>query len=132
MHCTMSHFVWLVIMPIAYVGTNPEWDKAVQLKADEWRQHIEQWMQSSELPTLVLCYEEMVTDVYKEIKNMLDFIEYPYTEDDIQCTVKSTNEKFHRKHTRSFDPYTPEQRDYIMKQVASVNHILKQYNINYM
>ena len=65
------------------------------------------------------------------IKQILDFIEHPYTEDDINCAINSPNEQFHRKHSRIFDPYTLSQKQYIHKQINSLNYIFKQYNISY-
>jgi len=104
----------------------------VTIMADQWKQHIVQWMQADNFTKLVLCYENMISDVYTAIKEMLDFIEYPYTEDDIKCAVASSNdERFHRKHSIVFDPYTLHQKQYVLKQIKSVHHILKQYNISY-
>lgn len=99
--------------------------------ANEWRQHIEQWTQTNNFTKLVLSYENMISNLYTVIKEMLEFIEHPYTEDDIKCAIKSS-ERFHRKHSSVFDPYTPSQKEYVLKQVKSVNHILKQYNISYV
>jgi len=62
---------------------------------------------------------------------MLDFIGVSYTESDLQCTVKSTAETFHRKHDKEFDPYTPEQRQVILQEIKTVSEILHRYNITY-
>ena len=100
--------------------------------ADGWRQHVEQWTQTDKFVKLIIFYENMMNNLPSVIKQILDFIEHPYTEDDINCVINSSNEQFHRKHSRIFDPYTLNQKMYIHKQISSINYILKQYNISYM
>ena len=51
-----------------------------------------------EYPVLIVGYENLMKNTYTELKKMLDFIGYPYSEDDILCTVKSSGENFHRNH----------------------------------
>ena len=93
------------------LGTNPSWNQAVIKMAKEWKHHVEEWTQTNKFTKLVLCYENMINNLHAAIKQMLDFIEYPYTEDDIQCAIKSsTDEKFCRKHSRVVNPYTPSQK----------------------
>ena len=115
------------------LGANHSWNRAVRKMADEWKHHIEEWTQTNKFTKLVLCYENMINNLHTAIKQMLDFIEYPYTEDDIQCAIKSsTDERFHRKHSRVFNPYTPSQKQYVLQQIHTVDYILKQYNISYI
>lgn len=116
-----------------FIGVNKQWDKTVTKMAYEWKQHVEQWTQTEKFAKLILCYENMISNLSTVIKRMLDFIEHPYTEDDINCVIKSSNdERFHRKHSMVFDPYTPSQKAYVLKQIKSINYILKQYNISYI
>ena len=61
----------------------------------------------------------------------MKFLEFPYTEDDLQCTIKSTIQGFHRKHKNVTDPYTPELRKFVMAQIRLANKILHSYNISY-
>jgi len=62
---------------------------------------------------------------------MLDFVGYNYTEIDLQCTVESTAERFHRKHTKDIDPYSPDQRKLVYSVLETANKLLSQYNITY-
>ena len=55
-------------------------------------------------------------------------MKFPYTEDDLQCTVNSTIEGFHRKHKNVTDPYAQDQRNIVSKQA---NNVLRYYNIRY-
>ena len=92
---------------------------------------MEQWTQTDKFTKLIISYENMISNLSSVIKQILDFIEYSYTADDINCAINSPNEQFHRKHSRIFDPYTLSQKEYIHKQINSVKYILKQYNISY-
>ena len=80
---------------------------------------------------MVIQYERLSTNLYTELRKMLDFLGVSYTESDIQCTIKSTTETFHRKHDKNFDPYTPEQRRLILREIQAVGKILHKYNIIY-
>jgi len=62
---------------------------------------------------------------------MMEFLEFPYTEDDLQCTIKSAVEGFHRTHKNVTDPFTPEQRRLVSAQIKLANEVLHQYGIKY-
>jgi len=83
------------------------------------------------VPTVVVQYERLSTNLYTELKKMLDFLGVSYTESDIQCAIKSTTETFHRKHNKQFYPYTPEQRQVVLQEIQNVSEILHKYNITY-
>ena len=97
-----------------------------------WRAHVEQFLASAKTPILVVKYENLLTDLHTELKRMMEFMKFPYTEDDLQCTIKSTIEGFHRKHKGNVtDPYTPELRKLVSTQIQLANRILRLYNISY-
>jgi len=81
----------------------------------------------------VVKYENLLTDLHSELKRMMEFLEFPFTEDDLQCTINSTFEGFHRKHNNKkvINPYTPQQRKVVSAQVELANEILRHYNISY-
>ena len=76
-------------------------------------------------------FENLLTDLHTQLKRMMEFLEFPYTEDDLQCNIKSTIDGFHRKRKNVSDPYTPEQRKFVMAQIRLANEILHSYNISY-
>jgi len=62
---------------------------------------------------------------------MVDFIGVPYTESDLQCTINSNSETFHRKHDHHLDPFTKTQRQLFHQKIHLANKTLQPYNITY-
>ena len=96
-----------------------------------WGYHIRRYLGSRKTPLLVVKYENLLTDLHTELKRIMEFLDFLYTEDDLQCTIKSTIEGFHRKHSNVTDRYTPEQRRQVLAQINLVNKVLHHYNITY-
>ena len=62
---------------------------------------------------------------------MLDFLEYPYSEDDILCTVNYSGEAFHRKHTKQqVNPYSPELQEFVLNEIKDIDASLLKHNIS--
>lgn len=114
-----------------YVGNNEKWDKIVKRYIIKWVDHIDDWLKPSKRLVLVVQYENLRKNLDGELRRMLDFLEHPYNEEDIQCTVHSAMDGFHRNHTRNFDPYTPSQKQFVLQQLRKVRNTLRIYNIDY-
>jgi len=112
-------------------ANNTQWSKAVLASAKSWGNHIRRWLGAQKVPTVVIQYEKLSTDLYTELKKMLDFLDVSYTKSDIQCAINSTSEAFHRKHSTNFDPYTVAQRKVILHEIQAVSEILLKYNVTY-
>jgi len=62
---------------------------------------------------------------------MLDFLEYPYSEDDILCTVKKSGEGFHRNHTKQHvNPYSPDLQEFVLNEIKDIDESLLKHNIS--
>jgi len=98
-----------------------------------WLHHITTCLHTEfNLPILVVKYENLKSNLHMELKRMLDFLEVPYTDQDIECTVNSNIESFHRKHHNKFsDPYSTKQRRSIVDKLKEANLILNNYDVNY-
>ncbi|XP_065913863.1 sialate:O-sulfotransferase 1-like [Dysidea avara] len=114
-----------------HFGNNSKWDDAVREDSTAWEKHVATWLGHIQRPTLVVQYEELQRNLDGELKRMLGFLERPYTEDDIQCTVHSTVDGFHRKHTKQLNPFTASQTQFILNKLHLVDNILKENNISY-
>ena len=80
---------------------------------------------------LVVKYENLKADLMAELRRIVDFLGYNYTESDLNCTVQSNVEQFQRKHTTDIDPFSPEQKKFVISQIQIANGLLSQYNISY-
>ena len=127
-----SYYTLKWILSFYFIGSkNPRWTREVRAIPISWRNHIQKWVGSMKVPTLVIQYEKLLTNLYVELKRIMEFLEFSYTEEDIQCTIRSSTEQFHRSHNGHFDPYTKEQKLWILKQIHLANKILRPYNITY-
>ena len=112
--------------------TGRRWNDAVRKSSSAWRSHLEKHLLTVNSTKLVVKYEYLLTDLRTELKRMMEFLKFAYTEDDLQCTIDSTLEGFHRKHNKNVtDPYTPDQRNFVSEQIKLANNVLRHYNISY-
>ena len=78
----------------------------------------------------IVGYENLKKNTYTELKKILDFLEYPYTEDDILCAVRSPNEAFHRNHTKGLHPFSSSVQKFVLNEIRQVNTTLLKHNIS--
>jgi len=114
-----------------FSAAGSKWQKHFQWFINLWEQDIQKFVGQKKVPTLVIQYERLSTDLHTELKRMVDFLGVPYTESDLQCTINSNSETFHRKHHEKTDPFTKKQREIILQKIQLANKILKPYNISY-
>ena len=70
-------------------------------------------------PTLVIRYEDVKQNTIREVKRMLDFLQFPYKEEVIEEQLEKDFSQFRRKHRESFEHFTTKQREHVMKCVQS-------------
>jgi len=99
--------------------------------SNEWQNHIKQWLGSNDRPTMVIQYENLFTNLVGELKRILEFLEFPYTDDTIQCVLSSQSSRnsFYRNHDKGFDPYTASQKENILHHIENVNKILQSHKL---
>jgi hypothetical protein len=63
-----------------------------QLRQDllNWSGHVGSWINDSGLPVVVLRYEDMLEDPYREFKKALDFIGLEFPENKIRCAIENS------------------------------------------
>ena len=111
--------------------TGDSWNHSVVLSSQSWREHIQIYVGSMTTQKLVVKYETLLTNLHDELRKIMEFLEFPYAEDDLQCTVNSAIESFHRKHHKVIDPYTLQQRKFVLAQIKLANKIIHPYNVSY-
>lgn len=107
------------------------WRKQVNRKSRKWLTHVTDCLNPSPIPVIVVKYEKLKSNLYEELRSILDFLNYSYTMEDLQCTVNHKSDSFHRKHNGTIDPYSTEQKQTIFNSIQAANEILSQYNIVY-
>ena len=79
----------------------------------------------------IVGYENLKKDTYTELKKMLDFLGYPYSEGDVLCAVKSSSETFHRNHTKKeLHPFSLQVKKFVLNEIQQVNAALLKHNIS--
>ena len=92
---------------------------------------VMQWLNYRDIPVLIVGYENLKKNTYTELKRMLDFIGYPYSEDDVLCSVKSSGESFHRKHARKdLHPYSTEVQEFVLNEIKQIDAALLKHDIS--
>ena len=104
--------------------------------AVSWSQHVQLWLgprTPNGATVLVVKYENLKTDLRTELKKMMSYLEYPVTEEDLDCTINSNTNTFRRHHDSSTDKeyFNQQQVDLIYYGIRRDDSILKKYNINY-
>ena len=82
-----------------FAGNNTEWDKFVTGRIEVWQKYFSNWILNSESrPVLVVKFEDLKTDLIGQVKRMLDFLKFPYMEDELRSTLAEGFNKFRRAH----------------------------------
>lgn len=94
------------------------------------------WLSSSRpygSSILVVKFEDLLVDLRRELVRMMEYLKYPYTEKDLNCTVHSNMQGFHRNHSSgtSFEHYTNFEVKVINNQLQLAYEYLKDFNISY-
>ena len=113
------------------VANNSVWKAHVKKQSRAWKAQVMQWLTYKTVPVLIVGYENLRSNTYSELKRMLDFLGYLYSEDDLLCAVKSSGETFHRNHTRKdLQPYSPELQKFVLNEIKQVNAALLKHGIS--
>ena len=114
------------------LANNTGWGNSVKKISTKWKRLVSGWVSTKRYPVLVVGYENLVKNTHAELRKMLDFIGYPYSEDDILCTVKSSGEGFHRSHAKKqYNPFSPEVQDFVLNNVIKdIDALLLKHNIS--
>ena len=116
----------------SFLANNSAWENKVKRGSNKWTRIVKQWLSVKEFPVLIVGYENLMNHTYTELKRMLDFIGYPYSEDDLLCTVKNSGEGFHRNHTKKhfINPFSPELQEFVLNKIKTIDANLLEHNIS--
>ena len=63
------------------------------------------WLTEFDGPTLVLRYDDMVSDLYPQLVRIRNFLGAPVSNEQLQCVLCFSEGKFHRKKATDIDPW---------------------------
>ena len=90
-----------------------------------------QWLNYKQVPVHIVGYENLLKDTCTELKKMLDFLQYPYTDKDVLCTVKHAGETFHRNHAKKdLQPFSQKLQKFVLNEIKQVDAALLKHNIS--
>ena len=113
-------------------GTDKNWiDFVHAVMRETFPALILYWLHEVTIPTLVIKYEDMVTDLQTQLKKMLHFLQVPYSKKQLDCVLSDGLNRFHRRKVYSFDYYTPELRKLVIDGLKKVEPILNKHNVTY-
>jgi hypothetical protein len=91
-----------------------DWQKFVTTKIHGWEQTNLSWGKNFSGPVLIVYYEELVENVEKIVREILNFIEFSIDEDLMKCAMNRKEGIYRRKRRLlQFDPFTPEMKKMI-------------------
>ena len=74
-------------------------------------------------------YEDLKLDTFKEVKRMLDFLQFGYDNEELRQRLATNFSTFHRQHTeKEFQHFTSEQRIFVDNGISASVDYLKRYN----
>ena len=80
----------------------------------------------------MIKYEDLLTNLRTELIRIMKYLEYPYTDKDLDCTMKSNTNFFHRSHDHSdAEHYVPSDVDFVYEQIKMVDKLLQSYHVSY-
>ena len=80
-------------------------------------------------PILVVKYEDLKSDVLTQLKRMLEFLNVPYSDEELEKRLSEDYRGFHRLHKRDdFEHFTPEQRQFVLTGVQEMIFLLETQN----
>ena len=96
-------------------------------EAYRWKEMVDNWIIQSkpQHPVLVVRYEDIKANQVSEVKRILDFLHFPYEEEELHSRLSEGHGSFQRKHTNTFDPYTSTQRKFVKSIVHQTTNLAK-------
>lgn len=104
--CIVSHKICIVFVSNINVRRSnlvytavllTEWKAAQPVLLEWWRRSINYWLVQFKGKSLPVLYSKLLSDLNTQLRRMLDFLQWKYTDFDIECAIKYQEGNFHRK-----------------------------------
>lgn len=94
----------------------------------KWRDTNLDWTYNFTNPTLVLFYDQLITDLERNLRLLLKFIEVNVTESQLQCALERREGIYRRKKRMiNVDPFTPQMKARIETTKREVYALIHDY-----
>lgn len=112
------------------IAVGSDWNDFVNNITTRWKKTVVKWLTSGH-SVLVVCYEDLLTDVLSPVERMLDFLKFPYNHTELIVRLADGFEDFRRNHTphSSQIHYSPSQTMNINSMITETIQELKQHNL---
>ena len=71
-------------------------------KAREWENMNMDWVKNFQRPLLVIFYSDLMENLERELKKMMDFLKVSFTKEDMECAL-SRQEGIYKRKKRNGD-----------------------------
>lgn len=93
------------------------WQNFFTDKLSAWKQTNLDWLHNFTGPTHVIFYDKLVQNVEETLTKLLEFLEFPVTQKNLQCALDRQEGIYRRrKRVLNFDPYTPEMKKILKEE----------------
>ena len=73
------------------------WEKFVQEQIIKWRDTNLDWFFNFTKPTMILFYDQLISDLESNLRRLLKFLEVNVTESQLQCAIQRKEGIYKRK-----------------------------------
>ena len=103
-----------------YADNNSLWNETVYKQIDSWGEMVQHLLITSKnYSVLLVHYENLLSNLFHEIKRMVQFLDYDISENKLRDELDHKFTYFYRNHTAKFEHYTSEQKKYVNSVIAS-------------
>ena len=106
------------------------WKDFVDLKANVWEVTNLGWINEFPGPILIIFYNDLKVNVERNLRNILNFVNFPINEKLLECALRKKEGSYKRLKRPSFDPFTAEMKKMLDEKRVLVYDQLDNYMEN--
>lgn len=104
----------------AHAGKNIQWERFTQSHSSKWKYMINyNLLRDANQPQIVVWYENLKRHPVAEVKKMLDFLQVPFSDAEVEEKLQHDFTQFYRNHTDSFEHFTAAQKKRVNDVILS-------------
>ena len=110
-----------------FPAATEKWEGFSKKYLDTWIQRLNNWVLDDHgHPVHVVNYEDLKRDAVKEVEKILDFLQFPYSHDEVVERLREDYTDFQRPHTQdNFQHFSPKQKENLRTTLLTVMNTTK-------